>query len=401
MKRHYDVAIIGGAATGSSVAYFLTSNSQFKGASVAIIEKDPTFKLAATSLSSSSIRHQFSNPINVQIGQFGSRFIREFAETMRVDDDKPDLSFIENGYLFLAATDEQTQVLRDNYEVQKRCGADVVLWTADEVKAAFPHLNVENLRLASYGQSGEGWFSNTGLMNGFRKKARTQGADYIVNEVVAMNREANRITDIRLASGERIGCSFVVNATGTGATGIAAMVDLVIPIEPRKRTLFVFDCARSPQGSATVNNGQLPLMIDSSGIFCRPEGTCFLAGTTPNPDPAVDLDDFDPRHDEFETIWMGLATRSKNFEAIKLINYWAGHYDYNTLDQNAIVGPHTEVRNFIFANGFSGHGLQQSPAIGRGIAEWIIHGEFKTLDLSLLGYERVASGSPFVEKAVI
>ena len=400
MRNHYDVIIIGGAAIGSSVAYFLTKNSDFKG-TVAIFEKDPTFAKAATSLSSSSIRHQFSNRINVQIGQFGSQFIREFSYAMKVDDDRPDLGFHEGGYLFLATTDRQAQILRHNHEVQKSCQADVVLWNAEEVKAAFPHLNVDDLQLASYGRSGEGWFSNTGLMNGFRKKARAQGADYLIDEVVAIDRYADRITGVKLASSSRVGCGVLVNATGTYASKTATMADLTLPVEPRKRTLFVFQCAQTPQGTATVNGGQLPLMIDPSGTFCRPEGTCFLAGTTPDHDPAVDWNDFEPCHNEFEIIWMNLARRAENFEAIKLVNFWAGHYEYNTLDQNAIAGPHNEVRNFIFANGFSGHGLQQSPAVGRGIAEWIIYGTFKTLDLSQLGYDRIVRGEAFVEKAVI
>ena len=400
MKGSYDVVIVGGAVIGSATAYFLTANADFKG-SVAIIEKDPTFATASTSLSSSSIRNQFSNPINVRIGQFGTQFIREFADTMEVDGERPELDFQEGGYLFLAATDEQAQVLRENHDVQKSLRTDVVLWDRDEVKAAFPHLHVDDLKLASYGRSGEGWFSNTGLMNGFRKKARMQRADYVIDEVVSIQRHGNRITAVTLASGRTLHCGTVVNASGTRAAKTAAMAGLSIPVEPRKRTLFAFDCAQSPQGTATVNKGCLPLMIDPSGTFCRPEGKFFLSGTKPEDDPAVDWDDFEPRHEEFDRVWMHLAGRSKNFEAIKLVNFWAGHYAYNTLDQNAVAGPHPEVRNFIFANGFSGHGLQQAPAIGRGIAEWIIYGAFRSLDLSSLTYDRVAHNDPFVERAVI
>lgn len=135
------------------------------------------------------------------------------------------------------------------------------------------------------------------------------------------------------------------------------MAGLTVPVEPRKRSLFVFDCATSPEGTANVNAGRLPLMIDPSGSFCRPEGRYFLAGTVPAEDPAVEWDDFEPRHEEFDRLWMDLANRSEAFEAIKLINFWAGHYAFNTLDHNVIAGPHNVVRNFIFANGFSGHGL--------------------------------------------
>jgi glycine/D-amino acid oxidase-like deaminating enzyme len=400
MNDSYDVVIIGGAVIGSAVAYFLTANDHFNG-SVVIIERDPTFATASTALSSSSIRNQFSNPINVQISQYGTQFIRAFAETMAADGESPELDFHEGGYLFLAATDAQVHILRKNHAVQKSLGADVVLWDQGQLKAAFPHLNVDDLQLASYGRSGEGWFSNTGLMNGFRNKARAQGADYVIDTVVGIHRHANRITGVTLAGGRRVRCGLLVNAAGTRAADAAAMAGLSIPVEPRKRTLFVFDCAQSPQGTANTNHGCLPLMIDTSGTFCRPEGRFFIAGTKPTVDPAVDLDDFAPRYEEFDSIWMDLAARSEKFEAIKLVNFWAGHYAYNTLDQNAIVGPHDAVRNFIFANGFSGHGLQQAPAIGRGIAEWITYGDFRSLDLSPLKYARIKHNDPFVEEAVI
>ena len=400
MKDSYDVVIVGGAVIGSAIAYFLTANPDFDG-SVLIIERDPSFATASTSLSSSAIRNQFSNPVNVKIGQFGTEFIRNFADTMEVDGDRPDLGFHEGGYLFLAATDEQAQVLRENHEVQKSLGADVVLWDADETRAAFPHLRTDDLKLASYGQSGEGWFSNTGMMNGFRKKARAQGADWLVDEVTGIARDGDRVTSVSLKSGGTIACGTLVNASGPRAALMARMAGLDIPVEPRKRSLFVFDCAKSPEGTATVNNGRLPLMIDPSGTFCRPEGRYFLAGTVPEADPAVDWDDFEPRHEEFERLWMDLAERSEAFEAIKLVNFWAGHYAFNTLDHNVIAGPHSEVRNFIFANGFSGHGLQQSPAIGRGVSEWITYGAFRTLDLTEIGYDRVVRNEPFLEKAVI
>ncbi|MBC2837583.1 NAD(P)/FAD-dependent oxidoreductase [Paragemmobacter straminiformis] len=402
MKDSFDVVIVGGAVIGSAVAYFLTANPDFDG-SVLVVERDPTYAKASTSLSSSSIRTQFSNPINVRISQFGSAFIRDFATTMQVAGEPgPDLNFHQGGYLFLANTAAQERTLRENHAVQKACGADVVLWGPDELARAFPHLDVADIRLASYGQSGEGWFSNTGLMNGFKAKARELGADYITDEVVGITRSGDRVTGITLKSGAKIAAGTIVNASGPRAALTARMAGLDVPVEPRKRTLFVFDCAHTPEGSATVNNGRLPLMIDPTGVFCRPEGRYFLSGCAPADDPAVDWDDFEPRWEEFENcIWPALAGRSPAFEAIKVVNQWAGHYDFNTLDHNLIVGPHPEVRNFIFANGFSGHGLQQGPATGRGVAELILYGGFRALDLSEVGYERIVEGRPFLEKAVI
>ncbi|MDB6180833.1 NAD(P)/FAD-dependent oxidoreductase [Paracoccus fistulariae] len=397
----YDVVIIGGAAIGSAVAYYLTANDGFKGR-VLIVERDPTYRHASTALSASGIRTQFSNAINVKISQYGSQVIRDFPDLMQVGSDRPDLNFHPGGYLFLARTAEQEQILRDNHKVQKACGADVELMSPADLAHAFPHLNVEDIALASYGRSGEGWFNNTGLMNGFRNKARAQGADCVTDEVVAIQRQGRRVTGVTLASGQRIAAGYVVNASGPRAALTARMAGLDIPVEARKRCITVFTCAASPEGSARINQGRLPLMIDPGGVYCRPEGSCFLAGCPPAHDPPVAPDDFEPRYDEFdEIIWPALSARSPAFEAIRPVNYWAGHYAYNTLDHNLIVGAHSDLPNFILANGFSGHGLQQAPATGRAVAELITHGAYQTLDFTEVGVERIIANRPFVEKAVI
>lgn len=401
MEYSYDVVIVGGAVIGSAVACYLACDPAFDGR-VLVVERDPGYAQASTSLSAASIRTQFSNPINVQISQYGAEVIRDFASRMAVEGDRPDLNFHEGGYLYLAATEAQETVLRENHAVQRACGADVVLWAPDELARAFPHLNVDDTRLASYGRSGEGWFSNTGLMNGFRAKAKAHGATFLTDEVTGMTRAGARVTAVTLASGRRIACGTVVNASGPRAALTARMAGLDLPVEPRKRTVFVFDCARSPEGTARVNQGRLPLMIDPSGVWCRPEGRVFMTGAPPRDDRAVDPDDFDPRFEEFEeVVWPALAARSPAFEAIRQTGMWAGHYAYNTLDHNMIVGPHPEVPNFLCANGFSGHGLQQAPAVGRGLSELIVHGHYRSLDLSPLGVERVLEGCPFLEKAVI
>lgn len=401
MQDRYDVVIVGGAVIGSAVAYYLMRDPDFDG-SVLVIERDPSYAQCSTALSAAGIRTQFSNAINVEISKYGGEVIRDFADLTQVGDTRIDLNFHEGGYLFLAQSAEQEAILRENHEVQTSCGADVVLWDREALAEAFPHLRVDDIRLASYGRSGEGWFDNTGLIRGFRGKARDEGADYVTGEVTGIARDGGRVTGVHLATGEEIGAGWVVNAAGPRAAKVAGMAGLHIPVEPRKRTQFVFDCARSPQGSARVKGGHLPLMIDPTGVYCRPEGRYFLTGCPPIEDVAVDWDDFEPHHALFEeVIWPALAERSEAFEAVKVVNLWAGHYAFNTLDHNMVIGPHPEVENFIFANGFSGHGLQQAPATGRGVSELIAHGRFRTLDLAPLGFERVVSGQPFLEKAVI
>ncbi|MFB2551304.1 NAD(P)/FAD-dependent oxidoreductase [Ensifer soli] len=393
-RTSYDVVIVGGAVIGSATAYFLALDPDFTG-SVLVIEKDWSYARSATALSSSSIRHQFSNPINVKISQFGTDFIRRFRENVAVDGDVPEIGFHENGYLFLAGDERGAGVLRANHETQVACGAEVSLLAPEALARRFPWLNTDGLTLGSTGERGEGWFDSSALLQGFRRKARALGVDYIEDEVVAVGRAGDRIVSVTTKGGQTIACDVLVNASGTNGRHVARMAGLDIPVEPRRRSLFVVDC-RTPL------EGPVGLTIDPSGVFFRPEGRFYLMGTAPRHDPAVDPDDFAVMHDEFEEeIWPALAHRVPAFEAIKVVNAWAGHYDYCTLDHNVILGPHGVVKNFLFANGFSGHGLQQSPAMGRGLAELIVHGGFRTLDLSSFGHERVVAGRPFLEQAVI
>ena len=393
LKPHYDVVIVGGAVVGSATAYFLAENPDFNG-SVLVIERDWTYAKSATALSSASIRHQFSNPLNIQISQFGTEFIRDFHARVAVNGDAPELGFKENGYLYLGDANGAPMFER-NCATQQSCGADVVLLDPDQLKTRFPWLNTDSLVNGVYGQSGEGWFDSYGLLQGMRRKARSLGIEYIENEVVDVLREGSTITGVVLKSGETIGCGLMVNAAGTRGPAMARLAGLDIPVEPRKRCLFVFDC-RTPL------DGVVPLTIDTTGIFFRPEGKYYLTGCYPNPDPLADVDDFDVIHSEFEeVIWPALAERIPAFEAIKVVNSWAGHYDFCVLDHNAIVGPHPEVTNFLFANGFSGHGLQQSPAVGRGLSELIVYGGYRSLDLAPLGYARVVENKPFLEEGVI
>jgi glycine/D-amino acid oxidase-like deaminating enzyme len=201
---------------------------------------------------------------------------------------------------------------------------------------------------------------------------------------------------VRLAGGERVATPVVVNAAGPAAGRIARLAGIDLPVVPKKRMTYVFDCRNPPE--------RMPLTIDVSGIATRPEGAQFLAILSPPPeaDPEADPADFELDEAPFEeTIWPVLAARIPAFEAVKLVRSWAGHYDYNTLDQNAVIGPHPELAGFYFCNGFSGHGVQQSPAAGRAIAELILHGGFRTIDLARFGFQRIAAGRPLAEQNVV
>lgn len=388
MATSADVLICGGAVVGSAVAYFLTASGHE--GRIVVVEPEPGYARAATMLSVGGIRQQFSNPLNIAMSAFGREVIGGFAARTGID-----LHFREHGYLTLAATKAQASVLRASHAVQQAAGADIALLDPSGLAARFPHLAVENLELGAFGRRGEGWFDNAGLLRGFRELALRGGAVFLRDAVTGLDVAQGRVRGARLASGASIACGAFVNAAGGQGAEVAAMAGLALPVERRKRSVVVFDVAEPPVGD-------LPLMIAPNGVWCRPEGARFIAGCTPEPDPEVAADDFEPRHAEWEeVIWPTLASLATCFERARPCGYWAGHYDVNLLDRNAIVGPHPEIANFHFANGFSGHGLQQAAAIGRGLAELIVFGAYRSLDLAPFGYARVLARRPFLEALVI
>ncbi len=389
----YDVVIAGGAVMGSSAAYFLSENPDFDG-TVLVVEPDPTYARSSTALSAASIRHQFSNPINIAISQFCTEFIADFHDNVEVDGESPDLGFRETGYLFLA-TGAGMATLDRNHAVQQSCGVDASLLTPDEIQRRYPYMFTGDLAGASIGESNEGTLDANSLMQGFRQRARRNGVEYLTDSVVGVTVESNLVAGVVLASGRAISCGAFVNCAGPHGSVVASMAGLELPVEPRQRSVFLFDC-REPLGQTP------PLTIDTSGVWLRSEPPYYLAGAVPVDDTRVDHDDFRVRHDEFnEQIWPALAHRIPQFDKISVKRSWAGHYAYNTLDHNAVVGPAEAVPNFIFANGFSGHGLQQSAGVGRGVSELICYGEYRSLDLSELGHQRIVERRPFTEDAII
>lgn len=389
-NMRYDIVIIGGAIVGSSVAYYLREQG-FSG-TIALVERDPQFAHAATTLSMASIRQQFSIPENIRLSQFTLKLFRRLKEEFGAD---ADIGFREGGYLILAGEDG-LPVLKSNHEAQMAEGADIVLEDADQLTRRFPWLSTEGISAGAYGRTGEGWFDAHAMLTLFRKALRQKKVDFITADVTAIARDGNRVTGVSLGNGETLEAGIVVNAAGPNAGKVAAMAGLELPVEPRKRNVFVFE--------AREKYADMPLLVDPSGIYVRPEGSVYLTGGAEpeEGDRAPDSGDFEVNWPLFEeVIWPVLATRIPAFEAIKPTRAWAGHYDYNTLDQNAVIGPHPEVGNFLFANGFSGHGLQQAPAVGKALAELIVHGGYRTVDCSAFGYGRVAEGRAFRELNVI
>jgi glycine/D-amino acid oxidase-like deaminating enzyme len=396
-RASYDVVIIGGAMLGSATAWFLSDNPDFNGR-VLVIEQDPSYAFSATAHTNSCMRQQFSQAINVRCSQFAADYVRNFRAHMGGDDRVPELTIHNFGYMYLADNAAFADVLRASQAVQAATGAGTQLLTADQIADAYPFYHLDDIVLGSHNRVDEGYWDGGAVFDWWRRSARERGVEYVRGEVVAMTRNAagTRVESVTLKSGAVIGCGQVVNASGPRAARTARMAGLDLPIEPRKRYTYVFTAERPL-------DRDLPLTIDPSGVHVRQDGPkTYMAGATPDVDPGVEPDDFAMDHALWENkVWPAIANRIPQFEAIRVVTSWVGHYDYNMLDQNAIVGPHDQVSNFFFLNGFSGHGLQQSPAMGRGTAEYLTYGAYRTLDLRPFHHDRVAQGIPFSERAVI
>ena len=388
-----DVVIVGGGIVGSATAYFLSSDAAFRDRRIVMIERDTSYAEASTALSAGGLRQQFSTPENIALSQATLTIIRQLSSIFGPD---ADVSFREQGYLIMS-TGSGEALLAENVDLQRRQGGDIVLLGATELAARFPWLATDGIAAGSLGRSGEGWFDPPSLAALFRRAARDRGVTLLHDQVIAIESQA-RIEAVRLAGGARIACGALVNAAGAWAGELAATAGIALPVEPRKRYVYVIDCR---EASDALHGA--PLTVDPSGVWFRPEGRFFLCGKSPDESeepPAADLDDID--HAFFESeVWPQLGIRVPAFESVKVVNAWAGFYDYNTLDQNAVIGRHPEIANLYFANGFSGHGAQQGAPAGRAIAELIAHGRFVTIDLSRLGYDRIAANRPLPERNVI
>ena len=388
----FDVIIVGGAAIGSSTAYFLASQPDFKG-SVLVLEKDFSYEKCATTLSAASIRHQYSTVGNIQMSQFGTQFIKQIGDYLSVAGESPDIGFHEKGYLFLA-TQASQDILESNHQIQRSVNADVVLLSPTQLQQRYPWMNTDDLHAGSFGQSGEGWLDAYSLMQAFRRKAISLGVQYRQAEVASVVRTGRQIQSVRLTDGSTVNCSTLINAAGTGGPQLAKSAGISLPVEAHKRCVFHF--------TSSAQTPNCPMVIDHSGAYFRPEGNGYICGISPPPDQDPECFDFDVQHSLFDDVlWPLLANRVPGFEAAKVKTAWAGHYDMNMFDHNVILGAHPEVDNLLFANGFSGHGMQQAPAVGRALSELVTYGEYRTLNLSDFGWQRVLENRPMLEINVV
>jgi FAD-dependent oxidoreductase domain-containing protein 1 len=388
-----DVVIAGGGVVGSAVAHYLSRSGPIAPDRIVIVERDPSYSQCSTARSAGGVRQQFSTPENIALSRVTLDLLRNLQDRFGAD---ADVAFREQGYLILASP-ERRAVLASNVALQRANGAEIELLDGAKVGQEFPWITVDGVAAGSIGRSGEGWIDPVSLMTLMRRSAVERGVRVVKDTVTGIARRG-AIERVVLASGTEIRCGALVNAAGPWAGVLAKLADIDLPVEPRKRYVYVVDSRRATEA---MRRG--PLTVDVGGVWFRPEGRNFICGVSPDGDdepPAENLDHID--YAPFETVvWPTLAARVPAFEEAKVLNAWAGFYDYNTLDQNAIIGRHPEIENFYLANGFSGHGLQQAAGAGRAIAELVVHGRFQTIDLSRFGYERIVARAPLFELNVI
>ena len=389
-----DVAIIGAGVMGAATAYWLKRINP--NLSVALIERDYSFSKASSTLSASSIRQQFSCPVNIQLSQFGIQFLRTVSDHLSCAGEAIDLGLTEPGYLYLANTDQEPS-LRAAWDIQSRHGAKIALLSAAELAKRFPWLNTDGIALGALGLTGEGWFDGPALHQAFLRKALSLGVIKIQGEVKAIRCESSG-QDLRyaksvcLADGREITCGALVNAAGAWSSSLVKDLEIELPIGAARRTVFVLSCP-TPLTDC-------PLLIDTTGFWLRPEGRFLIAGM----DPRAEEDDLplDPDYSELdEAQWAVLAHRIPALEAMRIERAWAGYYEMNHFDHNAVIGPLSGFENFYCIAGFSGHGMQHAPGAALALAEWILNGAPQTIDVRPLGHDRIVRGKPLRELNVI
>lgn len=384
-----DVVIVGSGVMGAATAWWLTR--LHPGLQVTLVESDTRYEKASSSLSASSIRQQFTCPVNIRLSQYGIAFLRDAEQHLGLPDHPVALGLQEPGYLYLAQH-EQVAAMQTAHQIQKQAGADVALLGPEALRQRYPWLNVDDVALGSLGLSGEGWFDGPALHQAFLKKAMAQGVQRLHERVVGMDHTATQVNAVRLSGGARLRCGQVVNAAGAWAGEVAAMAGVDLPVQAARRTVFVLSCPEPLP--------QCPLLIDPMGWWLRPEGRFLISGSEPaQTEPGLPLE---PDWSEWnDAHWAALAHRIPALAALRVERAWAGYYEMNTFDHNAVIGPHPDLHNLFFINGFSGHGMQHAAGAGLALAEWMLHGQSHTLAVSELGFERLVHKRPLRELHVI
>ena len=372
-----------------ATAYYLRSLDA--GCRVAVIERDPAYRLASTPRASGGVRRLFGLPENIALSNFGIPVFERFPELMAVGDEKPDIGFKKNGYLFIVPPAD-IATLQRNFERQRSMGVNVRFLEPAALKEAFPSMIVDDLGGAVHSPD-DGWLDPYATLMALRRKAGALGASLITAEVTAIAIDKGLVCGVTLADGTFLKAGAVVNAAGAWAQQVCDMVGMNTPITPLRRFEHYFESAETIE--------PLPYLKDVNRLAFRPEGKGYSGGVPTLNEPRGF--NFEADHDYFEAVvWPALAHRFPQFERTKCKSTLPGLYDQNDLDGNPIIGRWTGYcENFLMAAGFSGHGLMHSPGCGLALAELILRGRYETIDLTRLGWARIARGEPYPETGII
>lgn len=384
-ESHFDIAIIGGGAMGLAVAEFMRREDP--SCSICVIEADTSYAFASTPRASGGLRRLFGIAENIQMSDFS---IRYFADLLK--DCAPADGWQQNGYLFIAPTDK-VRVLRENLAVQLANGVDAQFLEVEQLASRFPSMRVDDLGGAVLSPD-DGWLDPAITLKLMHARVLAAGIAMIAGEVVSITRIGAQATSLSLRDGRRITFGHVVNATGAWAAQVCRMVDLEAPIEPMRRFEHRFERNRDIE--------PLPYIKDTERLAFRPAGpTSYTGGLPQYTEPgglnfAVDEGYFD------RIVRPALAHRVPALADCRVLSTRSGLYDQNRFDGSPIIGASAMgPGNFHLIAGFSGHGLMHAPAAARGLAENIVHGSYRTIDLARFGWKRLHDITPQKETGIV
>ena len=377
MEKTADVVIIGGGVVGVSIAYYLALKRAGK---IILLEKGQLGE-GSTSRCVGGIRTQFSTEINIRFSLESLKRFEKFEEEFGVNPE-----FRRIGYLFLATTEKEMQVFQENVKLQKKYGIPVELLNRDEIRRRWPYLRMDDILGGTF-CPWDGYAGPSEVLSGFAAGAKRAGVKiYEGTEAKGILLKGSRVNGVKLRE-EEISTPIIVNAAGPFAGSIGEMAGIEIPVKPLRRQVFVTAPFR-------LTDLPIPLTIDfHRGWYFRQEVDGFLLSGPLDPQSSFNTNiDYEAMAEASENA----IYRVPALEKARIARGWAGLYEISP-DNHAILGKVPGVDGLILANGFSGHGFQHSPAVGRVIAELIVEGKSKTIDISPLSIERFEKGELILE----
>jgi sarcosine oxidase, subunit beta len=363
-----EVVIVGGGAVGTSTAWHLT---QLGITDVVLLER-AELGSGSSSKSAGGVRAQFADELNVRIALRSLAEFEAFDERFGVD-----IGFVRPGYLFLLDSAADVLRFRDALALQANMGVPSRELSVDEALEIVPGLEGEGILAATFCPT-DGYLTPEAVIGGWASAAREAGVRIRQGEpVTAIDVEGRRIMAVE-TSESRIATNIVVCAAGVWSREVAALAGIDLPVHGEPRAMHY-----TPESGGLA--GPLPLTIDfGTGFYFHSEGSGIVFGG---------------RERSLEDVAEHAAHRLPVLAELPVHSSWWGYYEMSP-DHNAIVGELAEPGRFLYATGFSGHGFQQTPAVGEHLAE-LIAGREPTLDLSAFALERFGLGAAREEHFVI